>query len=154
MTLTFLNLRLSEKWRKAIYLLLIVCLCLCLIPAGAVLADATGGWVSQKLIGMSGVNNSQLTVGMSGVNNSWPLIIMASVEGVVNPYITTSSGEYSLNMAALLLLFAMLIIFLLKILASTGEFSIFTLIVAAVLIYVFYALFPSLYQLVQSLTGL
>ena len=136
------------NWCRWVYLAVLVVLLFSLVPAGLVLADELGGLNGEELIDMSGVADSDLLIGMSPTTAGSLYDIEIGAPDHYNP----SSPAFQLNGLIPLVLMGMLILIMLKALAS-GDFSMFTLIVVAVMLYIFYAMFPGIQQLITGLLG-
>jgi hypothetical protein len=139
--------------RKYIPIILLTILAIAsLLPITATIAQNLGGFVSVKTIGTSLTNNSQLFIGNSNTPNSWLSLGLASEENQPNPYINPNSGEYALNSLIPLVLMGMFILMLLVFLARE-EMNVASLIIAVVLIYMFYAFLPQIQMMITGLLG-
>lgn len=141
----------TKLYRYAMISLFLV-LILNLIPISIAIADELGGYVSEKLIGRSGTDDSRLVIGRAGTNNSYLDIVNAAVEGIVNPNLNPDDAAYQLNTFIPLILMGMFIIMLLVFLAS-GEFTFASLIIVTVMIYFFYSVLPNIWSMIQALLG-
>jgi hypothetical protein len=142
----------KEKLYRYAMISLFLILILNLIPITLAIADELGGYVSEKLIGRSGVSDSRLVISRSNTSNSFLDIANAAVEGIVNPNMNPDSGAYQLNALIPLILMGMFIIMLLGFLA-TGEFTFASLIAVVVLIYFFYSFLPGIQTMITNLLG-
>jgi len=104
-----------------------------LISGVNVLASELGGYVSEKLIGRSGVSNSQLVIG--GNSNSLLDIELNSTEGTPATHMNPSDPAYRLA-AILPTIFVAIAIVLLVGMVLSGTMSLPLLILAVVLIMV------------------
>jgi len=120
------------------------------MPATYVFGSELGGYISEKLIGMSGEADSNLVIG--GASNSLLDIGMSSIEGAPRTHMNEGEGAFRLTALIPLIMMGTLIFILLKVMAS-GGIDIFTLLIVGILIYVFYAFLPGIQELITGLLG-
>ena len=144
MEMTLKRTNISRRW------LIIIVAVLCLFPTIKVVAQAFGGFDTEKLIGMDGVANSQLLIRSSGTSNSLFDIIMGASEGeaVLSPF--TGAGSF-VNLYPLMLV--VLGVVLLVGLFQSKEQPAFKIVIAAVLIYVLINMLPGLQTIITQLFG-
>ena len=138
----------QTRWYRIICIVVLVACFVSLIPAGMVLGDALGGYVTEKLIGAGGAS-SRSVIGGSGY---FDIGTGTDASGGGGGTSTGSSGYISLNRIIPLILIAMLIFMMLRAM-SKGKVTILTLLMVAILIYVFYALFPGIQETITVLFG-
>ena len=133
------------KWKiKSALVALLIIGALFLLPTLMVQAEALGGYVSEKVIGRDGVNDSSLIVGRDGVNNSSLDIVMGGIH--FNP----NDPAFLIVSLAPLLYVALGIVVILGLFIH-GHISFKTLIIAGVAIYLLAALLPGIQE---AITGL
>lgn len=131
--------RIDKKYCK----ILIVLSCLfVLIPTAVVFASA----LTQPLIGMIGVDDSQLTIGMVGINNSDRLIDFSKSDWHINP------SEYPIMLSIPLIFFLVASLFIIQFALSEDK-SIKKLVIAAILITIALALLSGVQFNVNMLLG-
>lgn len=126
-------------------MVLVAMLCMCvfsLAPAAYVAGAELGGYVSEKLIGMTGSADSNVVVG--GSSNSL-LDIIRGIEGMQE-----SDPAYQLNNLIPLIMISLLVFVLFKMIAG-GESGTFAIIIVAIGIFVFYAFFPGIREGITNL---
>lgn len=105
---TALYLNNYDKQRKIVTGAIILVLIILLMSSIYIVASELGGYVSEKLIDMSGVSNSQLVIDRSNISNSSLDIEMSSTEGTPTTHMNPTDSAYQL--ALLLPLIAITII--------------------------------------------
>ena len=136
------------NWCRWVYLAVLVVLLFTLVPAGLVLADELGGLNGEELIDMSGVADSDLLIGMSPTTAG----SLYDIERGAKNHMNVDEPAFQINTLIPLILIAMVIVVMLKAMAGS-EFNMLTLIVVAVMLYIFYAMFPGIQQLITGLLG-
>jgi len=114
-----------KKQKRVSIALLVVLAAVFLLQFTVVFADELGGYVSEQLIGMTGVDNSRLVIGSTSAENSLLDIGLVQIDDGANPWINPDSGEYQLNMLIPLVLVAMAILVLVGVL-SRGEMELYS----------------------------
>ena len=135
--------------RFSLWVLLIVCI-VSLFPAGYVVGDELGGYISEKLLSRSGVADSNLVIG--GSSQSELDIGRNDVEGIPPTHMNATDPAYRITNLIPLVLMALFIYILLKVMA-TQELNVVTLLIIAVGIYTFYALIPGIRETITALLG-
>jgi hypothetical protein len=141
-----------KKQKRVSIALLVVLAAVFLLQFTVVFADELGGYVSEQLIGMTGVDNSRLVIGSTSAENSLLDIGLVQIDDGANPWINPDSGEYQLNMLIPLVLVAMAILVLVGVL-SRGEMDLGIIIVVVVFLYVLYAFLPSIQGAITAMLG-
>lgn len=143
----------QTKWYRIICIVVLAACFISLIPAGMVLGDALGGYVTEKLIG--GSASSRLVIG--GSASSFLDVGTGADVGPTPPTPPAptpsgSQGYLNLNRLIPLILMGMVVLMMLRGMAQ-GRVTVLTLLMVAILLYVFYALFPGIQQTITSLFG-
>ena len=137
-----------EKVYKVASICLIVLLMMILLPIGIIFGSELGGYITEKLISRNGTDDSQLVIGRGGISGSLLDIVRGAFPSHMNP----DEPAYRLNALIPLVMMGMLVLMLLRIMAR-GKLNVQELILAAVLIYVFYAFLPGIQELITDLLG-
>lgn len=152
----YLNIMTFKLWNwvkfKACLMSILMALTLFVLSQITLVVGAgLGGYVSEKLISSTSASNSRLIVGLPNTNSELD-IILGDIEGYVSPYMDANSGAFRLTEIIPLVMMGGLLLLLLRMMANS-KFNIYMLLVAAILIYVFYAFLPSIQSAINGLIG-
>mgnify|MGYP005850114087 CR=1 FL=1 len=142
----------QNKIRWQILFVLLFAFVLLLLPITITFASELGGYVSEKLVGMSGVSDSNLVIGSSGTTQSTFDIIMGNVEGVSVTYMNPTDPAYRLVEVLSLIFVAIVILGGLAII-MTGEFGLAGIILYALVILIAVAGLGSIQAALRALLG-